>query len=92
MIMIKWHESDEYQEKGLKVFLSCMNGQQSGPEIIKLFSCSALVSMKFSLPINVKMPTIVGILTFISRKNSILGLAEPEKKVAFLGIFIFMII
>ena len=31
------------------------------------------------LLISVKMPTIVGILTFISRKNSILGLSEPEK-------------
>ena len=29
--------------------------------------------------INVKMPTIVGILTFMSRKNSILGLSEPKK-------------
>ena len=28
---------------------------------------------------NVKMPTIVGILTFMSRKNNILGLSEPEK-------------
>ena len=31
------------------------------------------------LLINVKMPTNVGILTFASRKNSILGLSEPEK-------------
>ena len=30
------------------------------------------------LLINVKMPTIVGILTFMSRKNSILGLSEPK--------------
>ena len=29
--------------------------------------------------INVKMPTTVGILTVISRKNSILGLSELEK-------------
>ena len=29
--------------------------------------------------INVKMPTIVDILTFMSRKNSIIGLSEPEK-------------
>ena len=36
--------------------------------------------------INVKMLTIVGILTFISRKNSILGLSEPEKA-EFLDIF-----
>ena len=35
--------------------------------------------MKFFLLINVKMPTIVGILTFMSRKNSILNLPEPEK-------------
>ena len=35
--------------------------------------------MKFFLLINVKMPTIVGILTFMCRKNSILGLSKPEK-------------
>ena len=40
-----------------------------GPEVIKLFSCSAQVSLKFILLINVKMPTIVGILTFMSRIN-----------------------
>ena len=38
----------------------------SGPEVIKLFSCSTQLSTKFILLINVKMPTIVGILTFIS--------------------------
>ena len=50
-----------------------------GPEVIKLFSCSTRLSMKFFLPINVRMPTTVGILTFMNRKNSILGLSEPEK-------------
>ena len=39
---------------------------QISPEVIKLFSCSAQVSMKFSLLINMKMPTIVGIFIFIS--------------------------
>ena len=34
--------------------------------------------MDFFLLINVKMPTIVGILTFLSMKNSILGLSEPN--------------
>ena len=29
------------------------------------------------------MPTIVGILTFVSGKNSILGLTEPKKKPIF---------
>ena len=45
----------------------------------KTFSCSTQLSMKFFLHINVKMPTIVGILTFMSRKNSILGLSEPKQ-------------
>ena len=49
----------------------------SGPEVIKLFSCSTQLSMKFSPFIYVKMPTIVGILTYMSGKNNILGLTEP---------------
>ena len=48
-----------------------------GPEAIKLFSCSTQLSMKFPPLINVKMPTIVGILTCMSGKNNILGLTEP---------------
>ena len=59
----------------------------SVPKIIKLFSCSAQLSMKFFLLINVKMPTTVGILTFMSGKNSIIGLSEP-RKAEFLDIFI----
>ena len=43
---------------------------QPGPEVIKLFSCSTQLSTKFILLINVKMPIIVGILTFISRINT----------------------
>ena len=50
-----------------------------GPEVIKLFPCSTQLSMKFFLLINVKMPTIVGILTFMSRKNGIISLSEPKK-------------
>ena len=38
-----------------------------GPEVIKLFSCSAQLRLKFILLLNVKMPTFVGILIFISR-------------------------
>ena len=44
----------------------------SGPEVIKLFSFSTQLSMKFYL-------LIVGILTFRSRKNSIIGSSEPQK-------------
>ena len=71
---------------------------KTGPEVIKLFSCSTQLSMKFEilisikisrnsaffsdsdkprmlffLLINVKMPTIVGILTFMSRKKFMLS-------------------
>ena len=63
----------------LQVTLFYPSRSNPGPEIIKLLSCSTHVSMKIFLLINVKMPTIVGILTFISRKNSFLGLPEPEK-------------
>ena len=41
-----------------------------GPEVIKLLPCSTQLSTKFILLINVKMPTIVGILTFISMINT----------------------
>ena len=50
-----------------------------GPEVIKLFSCSTLMSMNFFLLINVEMPTIVNISIFKSSKNSNIGLSEPEK-------------
>ena len=40
----------------------------SGPKIKKTFLCSTEVSMEFVLLINIKMPTIVGILIFICRK------------------------
>ena len=43
---------------------------RSGPEIVKLFSCSTQLSMKFILLINVKTTTIVVVLTFISRMNT----------------------
>ena len=42
-----------------------------GPEVIKLVPCSVQLSTKFILLINVKMPTIVDILTFISMINTI---------------------
>ena len=41
-----------------------------GVEVIKLFSCSAQLGTKIILLINVKMPTIVGILTLISMINT----------------------
>ena len=41
-----------------------------GAKVMKLFSYSTQLSTKFILLINVKMPTIVGILTFISMINT----------------------
>ena len=70
--------------------LCCLTPKAStGPEVIKLFPCSTQLNMIFFLLINLKMPTYVGILTFMSRKNSILNLSEPEKD-EFLDIFILM--
>ena len=43
---------------------------EPGPEVIKLFSYTTQLSTNFILLINVKMPTIDGILTFISMINT----------------------
>ena len=51
----------------------------SGPNVIEIISCSTQLSMKVFMFLNVKMPTIVGILTCMSRKHSILGFSELEK-------------
>ena len=47
-------------------FVSLLGSRSRG---YKLFSCSTQLSMTFILLVNVKMSTIVGILTFISRIN-----------------------
>ena len=44
--------------------------QESRLRVYKTFSCSTQLSTKFILLINVKMPTIVGILTIISMVNT----------------------
>ena len=38
-----------------------------GREVIQLFSCSTELSIKFSLLVNMKMPTVIGIFMFNSR-------------------------
>ena len=50
----------------------------AGPEVIKLFSCSTQPSMEFSLLINMKMPTIVGIFIFNSREIFMLSCVQQE--------------
>ena len=49
---------------------ACISLSYIRPRSYKLFSCSTQLSTKFILLINVKMPTIVGILTFISKINT----------------------
>ena len=58
--------------------ISCkIERNHTGPEVIKLFSCSTQLSTKFIQLTIVKMPTIVGILTFISMINT-----TPERLTA----------
>ena len=59
------------------------------PRGYKTFFMLNSTEHEFFLLINVKMPTIVGILTFINGKSSILGLSEP-KKGDFLDNFVLM--
>ena len=59
---------------------------QSRPRGYKFFSCLTQLSMDFFLRINIKMPTTVGMLIFMSTKNSILGLSE-SKNAEFMGFF-----
>ena len=70
-----------------RVHWDASSRNKAGPEVIKLFSCSTQLSMRFFLLINIEMRTIAGILIFMSGKNSILGLSE-SKKAEFLDTFI----
>ena len=54
----------------LKFFSHSIKLYPQQPRGYKTFSCSTQLSTKFILLINVKMPTIVGILTFISMINT----------------------
>ena len=56
---------------------------QASPEVIQLFSCSAQLSMKFFTLIIVKMPTIVGILTFICMIKTTLECLKAGKPLIF---------
>ena len=55
-------------------------------EVIKLFSCPTQLKIKFIILINVKMPTIVGISTFISMINATYDSLKASK-VFFLSAF-----
>ena len=52
-----------------KIHMLSISVKFPGPEVIKLFTCSTKLGTKFILLINVQMPTVVGILSFISMIN-----------------------
>ena len=58
-----------------------------GPKVIKPFSWSIQLSMKFKLLINVKMPTIVEILKYISTFSRIDTSGFESKKSLYLSAF-----
>ena len=66
MVLDEWDKFNDLKDN------ACT--KQSGLEVIKLFPCSTQLSVIFFLLINVKMPTFVGMLTFMNGKNSIPGL------------------
>ena len=64
--------------------------KRTGPEVIgyKTFSYVTQLSTKFILLINVKMPTIVGIYTFISMINKTSERLKARN--VFVGILVFI--
>ena len=62
---------------------------QSGPEIIKLFSCSTQMSMKFVLQINLKLLTISN-YCLLNKLSLKIPLLIDMKMPTIVGIFIFI--
>ena len=56
---------------------------RSRAEVIKHFSCSTQLSLKMIMLIKVKMPTIVGILTFICVINTTIESIKTRKVFVF---------
>ena len=61
-----------YKRKRIEVWKKniAIHFQDQALRLLKLFAYSSQLSMKLVMLINVKMPTIVGILTFISMINT----------------------
>ena len=75
--------------RALIIRLSMQFGTYTWSRGYKTFSCSALLRWKIILLINVKMPTIVGILSFISRINYRFWSSKPSISI-YLCYFCFM--
>ena len=60
------------------------SNERSGPKVIKLFPCSAQLSMKFIMLLNVKM------LTYISMINKTSESSEAIKMIIFSAFYFFI--
>ena len=69
-VLMSWYHNPSLSFRTDSFYTTHLTEGKTGPEVIKLFPCSTQLSTKFILLINVKMPTIVGILTFISMINT----------------------
>ena len=61
------------------LLITYTNSLDPESEVIKLFSCSTQLNIKFIMVINVKMPTIGCILTFISMMNTAIKSLKARK-------------
>ena len=82
---------------GLSAVYDCGISRSYSPTILetwpwgyKTFLCSTRLSTKIILLINVKMPTIVGILSFISMINTTSEILKAKTSLI-VGILVFMI-
>ena len=79
LITIEETISDVHRRaSGVKISIKAQSFWQFRPRDYKTFLYSTQLSTKFSLLINVKMPTIVGILTFISMINTTSERLKPR--------------
>ena len=72
----------------MRILISCQTTKALAQRLEKCFMLNS-AEHEFFLIIKVKMPSILGILTFMSRQNSILRLSEPEQKLKFL-VFLYL--
>ena len=61
---MKWNSKGTDQI--VQMPICCLHTTKSCPKVMKLLSCSTQQSIQFVMLINVKMTTIVGILSFNS--------------------------
>ena len=85
--------TERHKKRQQSEFLKCMKIREPyhspGCKVRKLFPCSTQLSTQFLLLINVKMPTTVGILTFISMINTT-SERILKKTSSFVGILVYM--